>query len=931
MFKTGTILCLVLLITVIGAWGTEYYVSTSGGDANAGTEAAPFKTIQKAADTAVAGDTVYILAGSYNERVVPVNSGSSGNYITYSAYQNDIVTIDGSGIRLPDDWGGLFDLSELSYIKVIGLKVRDAGPSDNHCGFLVDGGSYITIRDCSTYNTKSSGIGVWNSSNITIDGNEVNLACNDGEQECITVAGTDTFEIKNNHVHHNGAGTIGGEGIDAKDGVSNGKIFNNRVHDLNDRLGIYVDSWDKHSYNIEVYNNIVYNVSNADGFTVAAEAGGLLENIWFYNNIAYNNGVCGMTISRNGHVNSHPMQKIYVINNTFYNNGNGSWGGGLAVDNPSIQGTVVIRNNIFSQNQLFQIEVEDDVTQSYLTIEYNVIHGYRNYDEEVKGSNPVEADPKFTAASTADFTLQSGSPAIDAAVSTDAPSTDYAGTARPQGSGYDIGAYEYSSGGGGGEEEPEIALSRTSIFVGALEGSTQTIDRSFYVSNSGTGTLDWTAAGSLNWIGVSPASGSGVSEITVTLDPTGLAAGTYSGTVSVSSTTAANSPQTVAVSLNVVAPAADAPPFGGFDSPQAWDTVMSSIPVTGWALDDTGVSKVEIRRSPLAGEGSLLMYIGEALFVEGVRTDIEALYPDYPGNTRAGWGYMMLTNFLPNGGNGSFTLHAIATDSGGKTTTLASKTITCDNANAVKPFGAIDTPAPGATVSGSSFSNWGWVLTPVPNSIPTDGSTLTVYVDGVLLGNVTYNMYRSDIATLFPGYANSDGAIGHYALDTTQLEDGMRQLFWIATDSAGNGDGIGSRYIFVRNGGSSRTAPTTSLAFPEPQKLRWKQDLRPVTLKKGFNPEAAPSILLPSEKGEVRLKTRLLERMVIHLPPNAAGYLEVKNSYRSLPVGSTLDREKGIFYWVPGPGCWGEYRLVFFSVNSRGETVKKAIRVTVGD
>ena len=98
--------------------------------------------------------------------------------------------------------------------------------------------------------------------------------------------------------------------------------------------------------------------------------------------------------------------------------------------------------------------------------------------------------------------------------------------------------------------------------------------------------------------------------------------------------------------------------------------------------------------------------------------------------------------------------------------TSARRTSTTNNAASVKPFGTIDTPAQGGTASGSAYTVFGWALSP-RGTIPTNGSTITVYVDGVARGNPTYNNNRSDIATLFPGYANSNGAIGYYMLNTT--------------------------------------------------------------------------------------------------------------------------------------------------------------------
>ena len=95
---------------------------------------------------------------------------------------------------------------------------------------------------------------------------------------------------------------------------------------------------------------------------------------------------------------------------------------------------------------------------------------------------------------------------------------------------------------------------------------------------------------------------------------------------------------------------------------------------------------------------------------------------------------MVLTNMLPNQGNGTYVFTIYARDREGQVTLLGTRTMTCSNATATLPFGTIDTPAQGETVSGSAYVNFGWALTQKPKAIPTDGSTLRVYVDGVLRG-----------------------------------------------------------------------------------------------------------------------------------------------------------------------------------------------------
>src|SRR5262249_39121151 len=172
------------------------------------------------------------------------------------------------------------------------------------------------------------------------------------------------------------------------------------------------------------------------------------------------------------------------------------------------------------------------------------------------------------------------------------------------------------------------------------------------------------------------------------------------------------------------------------------------------------------------------VYIGDAVFVDGARPDVAASFPGTPFNTRAGFGYLLLSNMLPNQGNGTFALHVDALDVEGNATRLGDRTVTFANASATKPFGAIDTPGQGATISGTAVVNFGWALTQTGKSIPADGSTFTIFVDGVASGSVDYGHNRPDIATLFPGLANSNGAIGFHVFDTTRWTNGVHTIAW---------------------------------------------------------------------------------------------------------------------------------------------------------
>ncbi len=256
-------------------------------------------------------------------------------------------------------------------------------------------------------------------------------------------------------------------------------------------------------------------------------------------------------------------------------------------------------------------------------------------------------------------------------------------------------------------------------------------------------------------------------------------------------------------------------PFGFMDGPTNNSTYAGAFNVTGWALNTAtvGVDHVSVYRDAVIGEPPGLVFIHNGTFVPGARPDVAMAYPGYYHNNY-GWGTLVLSNMLPNSngngqhGNGTYTFYAFAYNAPlpgqtqGTSAQIGVAHITVNNAGSHIPFGTLDTPGDGATISGSDYVSFGWALTPQTATIPTDGSTISLIVDGQILGHPTYNNYRSDIAMLFPGYANSGGAVGFYHLNTTTLSNGtLHAISWWVVDNAGHYDpmGIGSRYFLVSN------------------------------------------------------------------------------------------------------------------------------------
>jgi hypothetical protein len=418
--------------------GNLFYIAKNGNDSNPGTEAQPWLTLQKAADTLTEGQKVYVKEGVYNERVTVKNSGTDENYIIFSAYSGQKVIIDGTGIasdaNMPHG-GGLFTVLKGNYIKIKGFKVRNA----RTFGIYAYSGGNIIIKNNYTYNTFSAGIITENCADVTIDGNEVVLATNPSPvatvQQCLAVVNCSDFEVSNNHVHHNGvvpkdSGYSGGEGLEVAQGSIRGEVHHNVIHDIG-KVGLYLDAWNLQTQDIEVYANVVYHCLDM-GLACGAEDGGALENIKIYNNLVYENQSRGIAIGSWGvSGQDHRFENIYIYNNTVYHNQYSStnWGYGIHIDAPQGE-NIIISNNISYQNW------NDSVTATSETTGFKIINN------NLEGKDPLFVDPDNSNLASVDLRLKTGSPAIDQATGAYIANDDFDGKSRPSGSA-DIGAFEY--------------------------------------------------------------------------------------------------------------------------------------------------------------------------------------------------------------------------------------------------------------------------------------------------------------------------------------------------------------------------------------------------------------------------------------------------------------------------------------------------------
>jgi len=441
-----------------------YYVKVAGNDSLDGLSwTNAWATVNKAATTAVGGDTVIYGNGTYNIGAGQTvwNSGSSGNIITHQAFSSRLAIWENS----TDTVGPLFGsvaMDGVSYITLDGIKIQSGGyytfiqiyitgnshhlefndvylhdAADGHgmwlryCHDIMVNGSLVS-PESTTYGAREgiligdtgTNIGV----DITIQNTEISKTSHSG----IAIEQCDGVTVDNVLIHDTASHSIG-MGTFAQDiYVDDVEIKNSILRDsglwvsddppTHNKNAIYISDNCK---NIEIHHNDIYDHGLAALF-VASDADGP---IYFYNNTCYNCNLWDAEWVGDGYGYVHfyydeaQTPFLYVKNNIFY-----------VTDQPRSRAYHVTANaltNFFvaDYNLLF---ADDEQRIRINSVSYTAFQDY--LDAGYEANTVINSDPLFNNAGAADFTLQNGSPAIDQGVDLGYP---FCGAAP------DIGAHEY--------------------------------------------------------------------------------------------------------------------------------------------------------------------------------------------------------------------------------------------------------------------------------------------------------------------------------------------------------------------------------------------------------------------------------------------------------------------------------------------------------
>ena len=461
---------IMLPLCSAGAFATNYYVSDPRGpdgvsgtvddvdasDSYAGTLAQPFATLTKAGTVAVAGDTVLIMGGHYNQTLRPVNTGRPDSVVTYTNYDlNEVVIKDTPG------------LSNLTQDEI------DLDQEGRQYGIYLYGLSNIVIEGLSV--TEVSGWArVVKCRNIMFRGNSFTRAQATGTTGSVKFLFSDNNKVLDNTLHDGNDNLLlihSDSNLVARNNVKKGRhclwciragnfnvIKDNYFHNEIQKIGEIYDAendppliFDTTKYNLVEGNTFAKTPSSGDaspyaGIQFAGQRCIIRNNLFYetvgpgldltlysdearynyenriYNNVFYRTDFAGVNIAGS---TSYTFYDNILKNNIFYksifvaNDERWPWytdeleGKPVQVLTGRKDGFLIENNNFFNEaaDELYLITYGNRTSNS--NPPQHEVSWWETNNLELFRSN-IEMEPQFVNAVEHDFKLQKASPMIDA-------------------------------------------------------------------------------------------------------------------------------------------------------------------------------------------------------------------------------------------------------------------------------------------------------------------------------------------------------------------------------------------------------------------------------------------------------------------------------------------------------------------------------------
>lgn len=417
---------LVLLLLTSAARAATYFVSTAGNDANPGSQAAPWRTLQKAGDVAGAGDLVTVLPGTY-VGFRPRKSGTAQAPVRFVAQAGVVVNAPGAANSNGDNiW-----VRNVDYVVIDGFESTAAPRS----GVAVQGepdlnSTGVVVRNCHCHDNGRWGIFTGFSRDLLLEDNETSYSA---IEHGIYVSNSgDRPVVRRNHAHHNNASGIQlnadpiqmGDDPDDPQGdgiIEQALIEANLIHDNG--------------------------VAGGAAINLASVRDSVIRNNLLYANRA--TGIAGWDDGEGS--NLYGTRDNRILGNTIVQPSGSRFA--ISLLNGST-GNLILGNVLLHLGTRGSVSA-DPSSQSGLVSDYNAVVNRFSDDDafftlaQWRGfgfdAHSFLATPAvlFVDGAADDYRLSATSPARDSGSAHAELPNDRTGVARPQGSGVDVGAYEY--------------------------------------------------------------------------------------------------------------------------------------------------------------------------------------------------------------------------------------------------------------------------------------------------------------------------------------------------------------------------------------------------------------------------------------------------------------------------------------------------------